>query len=149
MKSPTWRCSGARWMKFNLVGALGIVVQLSALTLLGQLCGMTYLPATALAVETAVLHNFIWHERFTWADRGSRRRRDAVVRFLSFNLSNGVISLGGNLLLMLLLVGRAHLPELPANLISVAGCSVLNFFVSDRWVFRAPSWPPSTFGGGA
>ncbi len=146
MKSQTWRCSGARWIKFNLVGALGILVQLSALALLGELCGMRYLPATALAVETAVLHNFIWHERFTWADRGSRRWRDALVRFFSFNLSNGAISLGGNLLLMLLLVGGAHLPELVANLISVACCSTVNFLVSDRWVFRAPPWPPSTIG---
>lgn len=149
MKARPWSSSGARWMKFNLVGALGIIVQLSILALLGQVCGIPYLPATALAVEAAVLHNFIWHQRFTWADRGSRRGRDAIVRFFSFHLSNGAISLGGNLLLMLLLVGRGHLPELAANLISVAACSVVNFMVSDRWVFRGPSWPTSTIGGGA
>ena len=148
MKAGKWGRSGARWMKFNLVGALGIILQLSVLALLSQWCGIPYLPATALAVETTVLHNYIWHERFTWADRGSRSWRDTVVRFVSFNLSNGAISLGGNVSLMLLLVGRAHLPMLPANLISVGACSVVNFLVSDRWVFRAPPWPPSTIGGG-
>jgi putative flippase GtrA len=30
---------------------------------------MNYLLATALAVETAVIHNFLWHQRFTWSDR--------------------------------------------------------------------------------
>ncbi len=38
----------------------------AALTLL---LGPHYLVATALAVEMAVLHNFFWHRRWTWADR--------------------------------------------------------------------------------
>ena len=25
-----------------------------------------YMAATALAVEPAVLHNFVWHEMYTW-----------------------------------------------------------------------------------
>lgn len=58
-----------RWCKFNLVGALGIVVQFAALFLLKSLLHFNYLAATALAVEAAVLHNFAWHERFTWSDR--------------------------------------------------------------------------------
>ena len=43
-----------RWLKFNLVGGLGIVVQLVALALLRR--WMHYLAATALAVELALLH---------------------------------------------------------------------------------------------
>ena len=58
-----------RWLKFNSVGAIGIGVQLSVLTLLAGHLGLNYLLATALAVETAVLHNFVWHEKWTWADR--------------------------------------------------------------------------------
>ena len=64
----TWRATGWRWCKFSLVGAIGIVVQLGALALLTA-AGMHYLVATALAVETAVLHNFAWHQNFTWSDR--------------------------------------------------------------------------------
>ena len=58
-----------RFSKFNLVGAIGIAVQFSALFLLKNVFNFNYLVATALAVETAVLHNFCWHERFTWVDR--------------------------------------------------------------------------------
>ena len=133
------RRSLARWMKFNLVGAIGIGVQLVALWTLTGL-GVGYMLATALAVETAVLHNFIWHERFTWADRDGRRRHTAA-RLLRFNLTNGVVSIGGNLLLMRLLVGAAHLQPLVANLVSIAACSLLNFLVSDRWVFRTTPSP--------
>jgi dolichol-phosphate mannosyltransferase len=126
------RQSAARWMKFNLVGAVGIGVQLAMLWLLTSL-GVTYLLATALAVETAVLHNFLWHQRFTWSDRSA----GPVLRLLRFNLTTGAVSIAGNLVFMSLLVGEAHLPSVIANLISIGGCSVLNFVISDRWVFRA------------
>lgn len=58
-----------RWWRFNLVGAIGIVVQLAALFVLKSAFHFNYLAATAVAVEAAVAHNFIWHEKFTWADR--------------------------------------------------------------------------------
>lgn len=140
MLHATHISSITRWLKFNLVGAIGIGVQLGTLTLLTSL-GLNYMLATAMAVEAAVLHNFLWHERFTWGDRGARHSRDSALRLLRFNLTTGAISIGGNLLLMRLLVGQAHLVPLLANLLSIAGCSLVNFLVSDRWVFRAPLWP--------
>lgn len=127
--------SVVRWLKFNLVGAIGIAVQLSALWLLTR-AGVGYLLATALAVEAAVLHNFIWHERYTWLDRRTQNMRDAALRFLRFNFTTGSVSIAGNLLLMGLLVGEAHLRPMLANVIAIAACSILNFVVSDRWVFR-------------
>src|SRR5215472_1659520 len=131
-----WWQSATRWMKFNLVGGLGIAVQLWMLWLLTA-CGVGYMLATALAVESAVLHNFFWHERFTWVDRVNGCLLQSVTRLLRFNLSAGAVSIVGNLVLMRLLVGQAHLRPMLANLIAIAACSVLNFIVSDRWVFRA------------
>lgn len=133
---PELRITGRRWLRFNLVGAIGSVVQLAVLGILTGILKLDYLPATALAVEAAVLHNFLWHERFTWADRASLTRLQALLRLLHFNLTTGAISILGNLLLMRMLVGQAHLPSLPANLISIAGCSLVNFLVSDTFVFR-------------
>jgi putative flippase GtrA len=129
--------TGRRWLKFNLVGAIGIVVQLAVLGILNGVLKLDYLPATALAVEAAVLHNFIWHERFTWADRASVTRRQALGRLLRFNLTTGAVSILGNLVLMRLLVGQAHLPTLAANLGSIAACSLANFLASEYVVFRA------------
>jgi putative flippase GtrA len=121
-----------RWWKFNAVGAMGIVVQLIALMLLKSVLHLNYLVATALAVEAAVIHNFFWHERYTWADRESTSR---PIRFAKFNLSNGAISILGNVALMRLLVGAIGLNYFVANALSIAGCSLLNFVVSDRLVF--------------
>ena len=129
-----WKLLGLRWLKFNLVGALGIAVQLAALAALTA-AGLGYLAATALAVEAAVLHNFLWHERMTWRDRSTPLFRQMLVRLLRFQLANGLISLLGNLALMRLLVGVLHLPVLWANLGAIAVCGVVNFMVSDRLVF--------------
>ena len=77
-----------RWLKFNLVGGIGIGVQLAALAILRSLLHLDYLVATALAVETAVLHNFVWHERFTWADRPAPQTR--LSRLAKFHLADYV-----------------------------------------------------------
>ena len=128
---------GARFARFNLVGALGVVVQLAALDLFSQGLGLGVLLATGAAVEAAVLHNFIWHERFTWADRVLDGQTGSTLRrFLLFNLTNGAVSLSGNLILMELLRNQAQLPLLAANLTAIACCALLNFAVSDRWVYR-------------
>ena len=122
-----------RWLKFNAVGGIGILVQLGTLALLRSGLGLNYLVATAIAVEAAVLHNFLWHERFTWADRPTP---NPVKRLLNFNLGTGAFSIVGNVLCTKLLVD-AGIKYLPANAISIALCSIINFFLNDRLVFVA------------
>jgi putative flippase GtrA len=122
-----------RWLKFNLVGAIGIAVQLATLLFLRTGLHLHYMVATALAVEAAVIHNFIWHERYTWADR---RTQAVATRLVIFNATNGAMSIVGNLLMMKLLVEGVRLPYLPANVWAIAACSIANFLVSDRLVFR-------------
>ena len=48
-----------RWWIFNLVGVLGFALQLALLFLIKRFLGVPYLVATVLAVEAAVLHNFV------------------------------------------------------------------------------------------
>lgn len=123
-----------RWLKFNAVGAIGIVVQLAALAILKSLLHVEYLIATAIAVEIAVLHNFVWHERWTWSERGGTH--GVFARLMRFNLSNGAVSIGANLLFMRLLVGQFHVPYLIANGIAIAAASLANFLLADRFVFQ-------------
>ena len=124
-----------RWWKFNAVGGLGIGVQLIVLLGLHSGLHLGYLPATALAVETAVVHNFFWHERFIWADRVQPCWKKSLPRLLRFNLTTGAVSIGGNLMLMMLLVGMGHVNYLVANGIAITVCSLTNFLVSNGWVF--------------
>ena len=121
-----------RWVKFSAVGATGIIVQAATLALLLRVAGLHYLAATALAVEASVLHNFVWHRKWTWADR---RQTEAAQMLLRFNLTTGAMSIIGNLFFMWLLVGGAGLNAYVANMATIALCSLINFILSDRLVF--------------
>ena len=124
---------GIAMAKIQFCGLIGIGVQLLALVLLRSGLHLNYLLATALAVETAVVHNFLWHERFTWRDRVAKAR---LPQFIKFNLTNGAISIFGNVLLMRFFAGSLRVPYLAANLFTITCCSVFNFLVGDRFVFR-------------
>ena len=124
------------WIKFNVVGVLGFALQSGALFLLTHnVRAIGYLTATALAVELAVLNNFVWHQLWTWNDRPSTSSKETWRRLAKFNLTTGLVSISGNLVLMSILVGRMGLPVTGANLVTVAGCSVVSFFLADRVAF--------------
>ena len=125
-------------MRFIGVGVLGFLVQIAALTALTSLAHWTWLPATLVSVELAVLHNFCWHERWTWIDRTAApfTASTAVNRLLRFHLANGLISIAGNAALMAGLVGVLAFSAVQANVLAVGTMSVLNFVMADRWVFR-------------
>ncbi len=121
-----------RWGKFSVVGAMGTAIQLGALALFTRLMHGHYLCATAAAIELTLVHNFIWHSHFTWRDAARTAR---IRRFLRFHLSSGLISMLGNLVLMRVLVGEAHVPVLVANIVAVLFCSIPNFLLGNSWVF--------------
>jgi putative flippase GtrA len=125
-----------RWLKFNVVGALGIVVQMGAFALLFSALDLNYMVATALAVETAVLHNFVWHELYTWKHLPRGAARDVGWRLLRFHAGNGAISILGNLALMRLFVGGLHIHHYVASALAIAVCSLLNFAAGEWFVFR-------------
>ncbi len=125
-----------RWLAFNLVGLLGVLIQLATLAVLTGGLGLHYLVGTGLAVEAAVLHNFLWHERWTWSDRVGQDKEGVWKRLVRFHLANGALSVGGNLILMRLFVGSWSMNYVVANIVTISICSILNFLAGDRFVFR-------------
>jgi putative flippase GtrA len=121
----------SRWTRFLTIGLLGFLLQLGALATLTSRLHWMWLPSTIVAVELAVVHNFVWHARWTWRDRPG----NWPARFVRFQLANGAASILGNALLMALFVGLAGVPAVPANILSVATMSAVNFLTADRWVF--------------
>ena len=129
-----------RWGKFNLVGVMGAMVQLGSLAILNRMMPGHYLVASAVALELTLLHNFVWHVHYTWRDR--RERTSLLGQCVRFHLSNGMMSLVGNLVLMKLLVSGARLPVLAANGIAILCCSLVNFCLGETWVFGAKRLQP-------
>jgi putative flippase GtrA len=114
---------------------MGMALQFALLFLLRSIFHFNYLAAAALAVEVTVVHNFLWHERYTWADRVQRSWPESVSRMLRFNSTNGAVSIGG-LALMKIMVGIGHLNYLAANAVAIVVCSLLNFWLCDAYVFE-------------
>ena len=137
------KASGKRFLRFNLVGAIGVAVQLALLTVLTRCFGLHYLWATGVAVSVTVWHNFAWHERFTFydrvSDRAARTASAIAARFVKFNLLTGVISIGGNILLMHWLRGHLRLPLTAAALLAIGVCGLFNYMANDCFVFRRAS----------
>jgi putative flippase GtrA len=129
-----------RFVRFNVVGALGFALQLTVLAMLEH-AGWPVLLATLVAVEAAVLHNFGWHERWTWADQRAGTR---VGRLSRFHVTNGVISLVGNATVTTTLAA-AGTPAIIANVAAVLACAGANFAAAHLFVFCAKTWP--TFDG--
>lgn len=124
------------WSKFNLVGLLGIILQLSLLKLF-TVMDVGYLVATSIAVEITIIHNFFWHEHWTWQERTTSCNQisNKISRLIKFNTTTGLISLIGNLLLMKLFVEALNLPIALANLFAIGICGIFNFLVSNLVVF--------------
>lgn len=126
-----------RFLRFNLVGAIGIAVQLSTLALLSRAFPHDYLLTSTFAVELTLLHNFAWHLHYTWPQT-KITPHIAATHLLRFHLSNGLISLAGNFILMHLFVHAAHLPILIANALTIACCGLANFLLAHHYVFAIP-----------
>lgn len=123
-----------RWLKFHAVAALGMVLQLALLQALSGAAGWNYLWATLVAVEAAIVHNFFWHERWTWATAGLP---GVTSRFWKYQLGTGMLSLVSNLFAMRLLAGEFGLPLLLANGVAIVVSGLINFLLGEFVVFSA------------
>src|ERR1700692_1869453 len=126
-----------RFCRFILVGFMGAVLQLILVSLLTKGFGLLSVAATLVAVEITVLHNFVWHERFTWGNRDPKSSRQLVLRLWRFHAGNGLVSLAGNTILMYGLVERLKAPVMLSATGAIVLCSLVNFLIADRWVFRS------------
>jgi putative flippase GtrA len=124
-----------RFGVFSLVAAVGLVIQLATLMALTRIYGWHVVPATAVAIELAIVHNFVGDTRWTWADRRLASVRGWASRFGRYQAAKSM-TVGLNLLLTSGLTAAANLPLEVANACAVALVSVISYGVSDRFVFE-------------
>jgi putative flippase GtrA len=134
-----WLNTSRRILKYNSVSAFGLPLKFTVLTALVELAGADYLAATAVAVEIVILHNFVWHLRWTWRDRSfALSRRGVLFRFCLFQCGAGAIAMTSNLVSMRLLVGSAGLHYLAAAVAATIVAGTANFLFSEFVVFLSP-----------
>jgi putative flippase GtrA len=124
-----------RFGKFAGVGLVGWLVQLLTLSALIA-AGVHYVLATALAVEVTILHNFAWHQQYTWRDAAAPSRSIVLQRLVRFNTSTALVSIVGNVVITALAVEHLHVAAPIASTLAALLLAVLNFAVANRWVFQ-------------
>jgi len=124
-----------RFIKFCLVGASGILVNMGLLWLLTELAGLFYLLSAAISIETSIITNFILNDRFTFPDRRSPGAGHFLRRLLKFNIVS-LAGLGINLGVLWLLTSVLGIYYLLSNLCGIAAATLWNYLANIGWTWR-------------
>ena len=117
-------------LKFCLVGVSGYVVNLVVFTLLVKGAGAHYLLAATCSFLVAVTNNYTWNRLWTFRHQRGHYAYQGM-RFLVVSTT----ALCANLLVLYLLV-RAGMSEVPAQAIAIVLVTPLNFVGNKLWSFR-------------
>jgi dolichol-phosphate mannosyltransferase len=116
-----------RFVKYCLVGATGVLVNMGVLALLVR-AGMAYLQAGAVAGETAIGTNFLLNEFWSFADR-ARQHSGIIPRLLRFFRFNLFCAGGAGIALftLWLLTNYGGVHYLLSNLVGIGVATVWNY----------------------
>ena len=124
-----------RFLKFCLVGASGVLVNMGLLWLLTEVAGLFYLLSAAISIETSIISNFILNDYFTFRDRRSPTAKSFFNRLLKFNLMS-LAGLGLNMGVLWLLTEVFGLYYLLSNLCGIAVATLWNYLANTWWTWK-------------
>jgi len=125
--------ASATFIKFLMVGASGVIVNLGFFTLLLYM-GINKYISSPVAIEVSIITNFILNN--IWTFRWRQNKSSIYVRGLTFNIVS-VLALGlnyGTFILLSLLF-----PNLSPQLAQFAGiipATAVNYFLNSYWTFK-------------
>jgi len=130
-RNAAWR-EWKRIFKFGIVGISGIVVNQGLLIFLKESAGLSLWIAGAIAIEVAILNNFLWNDIWTFRSSGGERKLSSRWhRLLAFEL----VSSGGALINYAVLNGMVLLLATDykvANIIGILLGFIWNFMMNRR-----------------
>jgi len=118
-----------RLLKFGAVGGTGVIINTTALYVLSRWLGLPLLLSSGIAVELAIVSNFFWNNRWTFACRSP-----SLIRFVKFNVAS-LIGLTVNVTTVWGLT-KTGLYFLIANLVGICVGVAVNYACSVAWVWR-------------
>lgn len=123
-----------RPIKFGVVGASGVVVNMGLLYLLTKFAGLYYLFSAVFAIEASILSNFFLNEIWTFADKG----RAGVKHFFTRMVKCNAVYLFGvalNLATLWTLTEFAGLYYLLSNFIGILFGFAWNYVANKHWTW--------------
>ncbi len=141
----SWSAVGARYVRFCVVGASGMGVDMAMLWLLAdpRMLGWNLTLSKVLAAEAALVNNFVWNE--LWTFRGLTGGADGwggrLGRLAKFHLIC-LAGIGWGVLLLQVQVVGLGLNVYLANFLAIVAVSVWNFALNLKFGWRATPRPP-------
>mgnify|MGYP001278841942 FL=1 len=121
------------FMKYSLVGVSGVFVNLGLYFLLTRYYEISELVAPLIAIESALISNFILNNFWTFGKRITQSR--IRVKFVKFHLVSGFSALiNYSAFLTLFLVFGLY--DILANLIGIGLAAIVNYLINSNWTWK-------------
>ena len=121
------------FMKYSLVGVSGVFVNLGLYFLLTRYYEISELVAPLIAIESALISNFILNNFWTFGKRITQSR--IRVKFVKFHIVSGFSALiNYSAFLTLFLVFGLY--DILANLIGIGLAAIVNYLINSNWTWK-------------
>lgn len=117
------------FVKYGIVGILGLVVDLGIFYLLNKVLGVNYVVSNFISSTLAVIHNFILNSYFTFKVTNHKRKRFLyfyVVALVGMAISTGLLAL---------MIDVLKLDSMIAKMIAIFIVAILQFFINKKFTF--------------
>lgn len=124
--------ASVRFLRFALVGLSGVLVDMTVLYLLSDpsRLGWGLTRSKLIAAELAILNNFFWNDRWTFADAAETGPASPRLRrLLKFNAVCG-LGLMLNVIVLNALYNLLHVNRYAANAIAIAVVTIWNYWLN-------------------
>jgi dolichol-phosphate mannosyltransferase len=123
-----------RLVKFGIVGTSGVIVNQCVLVLATKY--IDYRIGSLIAIETAIVSNFLLNYHWTWNDRKLEAIKDKTTAFIKFNLTSFTTAFLVNWTILVYLTEIVHVKYWTANLAGILVAAAINFCIGNFWVFK-------------
>jgi dolichol-phosphate mannosyltransferase len=124
----------ARFVKFGIVGASGVVVNMGGLYVFKEFAGIPYFIASLIAIELSIVSNFTVNLLWTWRDRSGQG--SVWTKLFRYHVGAGATAFLGNYLILIGLTELFGMHYMISNLIGIAVGTLANYIINDLWTFR-------------
>ena len=117
------------------VAWLGMAVNTGCLYVFKGLLHVRLIPASVMAIEIAIIHNFIWYRSWTWRDRPNKP--PFFQQLIKYNIATGAVDFLGNVSVLWILATFLNIHYLLANILGMIAPPFIKFWLNEKVIFKA------------
>lgn len=124
-----------RFVKFCVVGTMGILINEGLLWILTELFGLFYLISAVIGIETSILSNFTLNDSWTFRDLRHSSVSTTMMRALKCNLVY-IVGFTINVIILWTLTEFFGIRYLISNLFGIIGAVFWNYSGCLKWIWK-------------